>query len=1506
LIEITGGTLGAAAGLTGTLDTRFRQAGGVLGGAGTLVLAGGIDIAAGASDGFGTGTTVLKGVSTIEAFAALAFDGGHVVENEGSLTWQGGSSSIIRLGAYSNNVGATIRNDAGAVFAITGDSNYGIVTSAGTDSFVNAGTLIKSGGTGVNTIGVSLVNTGTVSAGSGILNLSGGGTSSGVLTAAKGATLDINAGQLIVSGISASAGSVANGGIIEISGSGDIEGDSFGSLDTKFLQSGGTIGGTGTLVLAKGLEFFNVGIDRELGTGTTLLKGTSTIDAGASLAFDSGHTLENAGTLIMEAGHSIIRMGAYGNNTGATIRNDLGAVFNITGYSTYGIVASAGNDSFVNAGTLLKSGDTGAIDIGVALINSGTVTATAGTLDLTGGGTSTGVLTAAKGGIVDVSGGTLIDSGTSASAGTIANGGLVEISGSGNFEVASSASLDTKFLQAGGTISGIGTLVLAKGIEFASGGNDLELGTGTTLLRGSSTIDGGAAVALDSGRTLENAGTLTWDGGHNIIRLGIYGNNTGATLRNDAGAVFDIVGISTYGFSVGGSGTDSLVNAGLLETTGAATGQTLIPIAVTNTATGTISVLSGSLELSAVNTLAGTLNGNKTLTLAGASSFGGLTIGGSLVVLNETTITQTGTVILGDATTAATTLLNQTGMVYDIAADADIGVGAAAGSSFKNLGTLAKISGTGTSAIAASVVDTGTVTIASGMLQFDGANSSFAGPISGAGTLGFGGGTSTVKAGTSITTSALVLSGASTSLVLAENLTYAGSLTETGGTLAAGAAALTLTGTDTIAGTVGGTGVLTLGGRTTLAAGANLGIARLTLAAGSMTTVTGNLTYAGTLTEATTAGLTIAGGGGLTLSANESLFGPVTIAHGGTLGNAATLSTSGTLIDAGIIDNTGHLNDATPLTVGGGTVLNAGVINSTVKSGGIGIALSGSGMLTNVSSGLIEAASASVEVVQVAGPASVVNSGTILATGSAAIALDFATGSGTLTNSGTLSATGAAGAAISAQGTAAIVNNLGGLISGTVGVTSGTAAIVALTNYGTIKSRQRFRRAGEWRWRHARSCRHVRRTDRARHQLRLVRAGRPSGGRQLGLYRRQHDRKHYSLRRRGHAGGQWFTGAVGNVDHRRHIVRHRYTDTRRRHDRAECRNRADGRRPQRHRRHDDAGREPDVCRQLQPERRYDRFGNAWADSERCRSLHRRYHRRQRHPGVARHGEPLGIDAERRRRLADLRDGERTRFAGLGRHRQSRPRNRQRLRHHRQRRCGAGVRRHRQHCQRGTVREDRWDRHQHRRGGHVEHRHDRGHDRRARLHGRQQQLRRYHQRCRHARTGRRQEHACQRRQAFDRRHPAARRRHLADTGREPELRRQIHGIVRCHAGPGCQHADAQWHLRHRRDDFRHRHAGADRGHHRARFGNRVDGLARAGFRRHDDARRERHRRRRVRRKRRRHCAHHRCSGAQWRCRVDGRHHRRYRLSPDQGRDQPDEPDVRRRRHMAGIRDRDRGG
>jgi hypothetical protein len=208
---------------------------------------------------------------------------------------------------------------------------------------------------------------------------------------------------------------------------------------------------------------------------------------------------------------------------------------------------------------------------------------------------------------------------------------------------------------------------------------------------------------------------------------------------------------------------------------------------------------------------------------------------------------------IGDAAGATATIIN--GSTFNLLSDAaGVGVNPSGAGDFQNNATLAKTGGTGTSHIAASVTSSGTVSVTTGTLEFDGPSNTLGGTISGTGTVAFGAGTTQLQVNPTV--SNLLIDGGSVSFT--PTLNYFGNLSETSGVLTLSGTTPTITGSFTLTG-----GALNFNAGARLTLPANVGLAGVTITGGTVA-LNGNTVVAGT-TVIQAAGVnngTVTAGGG--------------------------------------------------------------------------------------------------------------------------------------------------------------------------------------------------------------------------------------------------------------------------------------------------------------------------------------------------------------------------------------------------------------------------------------------------------------------------------------------------------------------------------------------------------------------------------------------------------------------------------------------------------------------
>jgi hypothetical protein len=414
-----------------------------------------------------------------------------------------------------------------------------------------------------------------------------------------------------------------------------------------FVVSGGSLALTSTSTL-NGTFTFSDGILSGLGNLT--VNGALTWTGGTMRG--PGRTLANGGLALSNPGGFVVPSttldGRAFDNAAAAVwtgRGNIsvinGASFNNLGSATFDVqtdtVSSASfsgsgaSNTFNNAGLFHKGSTSGTAFIGIAFNNSGAVDVQAGTLNLNGGGDSTGSFVVEAGATLgfntglhtlratsSVSGDGTVQFGTSDFGG----GGTVNELGTYSAAMTNLVSSTVNFAHdttlpslnmSGGTLTGLADIVVLGTMNWTGGTFS---GAGSTTCFGLFTISGNTAKSIDT-RTLTNAGNATWTGSDILVINGAAFNNQG---NFDAQAAASLTpSFNTPGtFNNSGSFTKSQ-----------STDPTSVTIPFNNS--GTVEVLSGRLQLAN-----GFSSGTYTVDAGTALSFGGNhTLSGSSTVQGD-------------------------------------------------------------------------------------------------------------------------------------------------------------------------------------------------------------------------------------------------------------------------------------------------------------------------------------------------------------------------------------------------------------------------------------------------------------------------------------------------------------------------------------------------------------------------------------------------------------------------------------------------------------------------------------------------------------------------------------------------------------------------------------------------------------------------------------------------------------------------------------------------------
>ncbi|BCH24969.1 outer membrane autotransporter barrel domain-containing protein [Mesorhizobium sp. L-8-3] len=812
-------------------------------GEGTLTIAAGgvVNNTAGFIGSVGTGTVTVTGMGsawTNSSGLSVGFDG------TATLTIADGGSVSNAIGVIGTNTGSTgtvTVTGTGSKWTNSGNMRIGS-DGTGTLTIADGGTVDVVSGGGAVAIAFADGSTGTLNIGAAATDAAAAAGTLEAATLAFGTGTGILNFNHTATAYDFDAAVSGSGTINQIAGVTNLTADSSaftgtttitggllsvnGSLGGAVTVSGGTLGGSGTL--AGSVSVTNGAIAAGNSPGTLTIGGDLTLASGSSLNFELGSPSGTAGV-----DSDLINVG--GNLT-------LDGTLNVTDAGGFG----AGLYRLVNYdGTLTDNGlEIGDAPNGFGSSNLTVQTATANQVNLLVNAPFASFWDGAN-----TSANNAVDGGSGTWSVTGNNWTFADGSVNGVFD----PSVLLIFSGTAGTVTvddSAGAISTSAGMQFAADGytitgDDIAL-TGATAFRVGDGTSAGAAFTATIASNLTGAGSLnktdlgtlvltganTYTGGTTISAGTLIGNATSlqGDIVNNAALTFDQGTAGTYAGVISGTGALTKAGAGALTLSGANTytGGTTISA---GTLIGNATSLQGDFANNAaltfdqgiVGTYAGVISGTGALTKAGA---GALTLSGANTYTGGTTIS------------AGTLIGNTTSLQGDFANNAALTFDQGTAGTFAGV-----ISGTGTLTKAGA-----------GALTLTGANT-------------YTGGT-TISAGTLISNTTSLQGGIANNAALTFDQDTAG----------------------TFAGVISGTGALTKSGTGAL-------------------TLTGNSSaYAGTTDLA--AGL---------LAVNGSLGGAVTIS-GGTLGGSGTLSGNVSVTNGAIAAG----NSPGTLTIGGDLLLASG------------------------------------------------------------------------------------------------------------------------------------------------------------------------------------------------------------------------------------------------------------------------------------------------------------------------------------------------------------------------------------------------------------------------------------------------------------------------------------------------------------------------------------------------------------------------------------------------------
>jgi len=950
LLEKTGGTG------TSTIAACLTGAGEILIRTGILSLVGADDVLSGLIAGLGA-LDFAAGAATLSSGASI-----WVVDlsETGAGTSLTIATNLRYAGAFTQGAGAEFIVNAGDTLRFAGTASFaGLASGAGTLSVISGTTILRTGAT-IATSFWTVAGAGTILTLVETLSFSGG------FSEGAGATLNVGGGDtLTLAGTNSLSGSIGGAGTMALT-SGATTAQGGATIGAAFWQVSGAVT---TLTLDGALTYagrfaVNDGALIDLAMGALTLTGAATISdvevSGAYRLVTKGATsvagltiggsvyLVNSGVL-RQSGD--VMLGDLSNSTAWISNNGSYDLINDSGVS----LGAAAVSGISNAGVFEKTGGAGTSTIAARLIGPGEILVASGTLALTGFNDDLAGQIAGAGVFSVAGGSTVLEGGAAASVAKFLETGVgttlwiaTMLSYAGAFTQSAGAELIVEAgegLSLGGTNSlagltrGLGTLSLTSGEttvqvgativtsfwNVSGAGTNLTIaaildysgaftqGAGVVLilpagdgltLGGTNSLAGVArglgTLSVTSGTTTLLAGakistafwsvtgaktTLTLD--EVLTYVGGFTEGAGAELNAGAGDTLILAGTSMIGGAIGGAGTLSLTSGATTVQSGATIGAAFWSVTGTKTTLTLGEVLRYSGSFSEGDGANFNIGAGDKLILAGTSTLGGAIGGaGTLTLLSGATTVQAGA-------TMGAAFWNVFG----------------AGTSL-TIATILNYAGAFTQGAGAEVlVSAGDVFAVAG-------TASFAGSIGGAGVLSEISGAATLQAGATIATAFWRVIGALTKLTLDETLLYSGGFTEgAGAELSASAGdTLTLAGTSSLSGSIGGAGTLSLtSGVTTVGDGAAIGVAFWNVSgAGTILTLDTALTFAGSfaasdqaLIDLTTDALTLTGPGTfsdveVSGAASVITFGS-TVLEGLDLAGASRLYNHGTVTQSGAV-----------------------------------------------------------------------------------------------------------------------------------------------------------------------------------------------------------------------------------------------------------------------------------------------------------------------------------------------------------------------------------------------------------------------------------------------------------------------------------------------------------------------------------------------------------------------------------------------------------------------------
>jgi len=815
----------------------------------------------------GSGNLVMAGTGTLVLSGANTYGGTTTI-----------SSGTLQIDVFNSlPAGSNVTDNGTLNFNFTGVNTIsGLISGTGSVNLTNSGTLALSnnansysGGTGIlggGTISVSNngqlgAPTGSLGFNNGTLNITSPMNLSRNLLFAGAGTINTNANTVTDSGSAIGSGAFTKQG----SGTLILSGD-------NTLYTGPVTIAAGTLQINNFNSFSLTSNVVDNGTLAFNLPSGPAANVSGDISGTGGLTMSGLGTLILSGtntylGPTTISSGTLQINNfdslpAGTNVSDNGILnFNFTGVNTLsGLVSGTGSVNLINSATLTLSntlnsysGGTGISGGGTIIVSddhqlgdpNGPLTFASGTLNITAPITSARAVTLTGPGVIN----------TNANTVTFIN----NFTGGGSLEKQGAGIL---ILSGGNTYSGItqisaGTLRIDSANGLPVGSNVVDNGSlvfnqaGTANVAGN--IAGSGSLTMQGSGTLLLLGANTYGGGTTIssgtVQVGAANSlPSGGNILDNSSLVFVHPGTAVVSGMISGHGNLTMNGIGTLILSGNNTGFT-----------GNTSILSGTLQINAINSLNSSANILNNGILAFNYPSGTDNVTGLISGTGSVRLTNTGTLFLSNNANSYSggTLVS--------------GGGTLQWSNDHQLGNLTKAItlNNGKLDMLASMTSARPILLSGpGAVNTNANTVTFSGNISGAGSLQKQGTGVLTLSGTNTFAGPLTISAGTVNMASPQGLPSASNVVNNGSLVFSHA------GTATSLGVISGTGTLTMQGSGDLILGGSNTYTGLT------TVQTGTLTVNGSIDSDVFVAL------GATLAGTGNIFGTVTIDGASAPGNS--------------------------------------------------------------------------------------------------------------------------------------------------------------------------------------------------------------------------------------------------------------------------------------------------------------------------------------------------------------------------------------------------------------------------------------------------------------------------------------------------------------------------------------------------------------------------------------------------------------------------------------------